>query len=328
MLYKKARKFKEELSVISFGCWGISGSSVWNQSNDADSTRAIHRAIDQGINLFDVAPVYGFGHAEEVLGKALLGKRDQVIIATKCGFVWDAGITNVRKCLKKDSVLREIDESLRRLQTDHVDLYQLHWPDHGTAIEETMEAIAHLLAVGKIRYAGLTNFPISLAERAGRCVGIASQQGLYNLLERNPTYYYDHILEYRTEKEILPYVREKDQAFLAYSPLLQGLLTGSFARSENYDPNDIRNKNPKLNGALFAKYYAAAQRLKRIADELGRPLNQVALRWLIQKAEITSVITGALDEKQLLSNLGAIEVTLSPEVLGKINEVIRDFETE
>lgn len=328
MLYKQTKTIPEKLSVISFGCWGISGSAVWNGSNDADSIRAVHRAIDAGINLFDVAPVYGFGHAEAVLGEALAGKRDQAFLATKCGFVWDAGITNVRKCLKKQSVIQEIEASLRRLRTDRVDLYQLHWPDHAVPIEETMEAVAQLLAAGKIRYVGLTNFPIELAERAGRSVTIASQQGLYNLLERNATYYYDHTLEYRTEKEILPYVREKGQAFFAYSPLLQGLLTGSFARAENYDPNDIRNKNPKLNGSLFARYYEAAQRLKKIADEIGVPLNQVALRWLIQKEEVTSVITGALDEKQLGSNLAALEGQLSAEVLARIAEVIRDFETD
>lgn len=329
MKYKKVKRIKEELSVIGFGCWGISGENVWNNCNDDDSIRAIHCAIDLGINFFDVAPVYGFGHAEEVLGKALKDvNREKLIIASKCGFVWEEGIKNVHKELSYKSILKEIDDTLRRLNMDYIDIYQLHWPDHNTQIEESMEAILKIKEAGKIRYVGVSNFPVSLTERAEKCVEIASQQGLYNMLERNAKTYYNHVLEYRTEKELLPYTKENGQAFLPYSPLLQGLLTGSFKRNDNYNEKDIRNHNIKLNGNLFERYYEASLKLEKIASDINVPLNQVALQWLIQKDEVTTVLTGALNEEQIVSNAKACEVELKEDTLKKINEVILDFEFE
>ena len=328
MKYKKVSRIKEELSVLGFGCWGISGENVWSDCNDEDSIKAIHCAIDSGVNFFDVAPVYGFGHAEEVLGKAIKDKkRDKLIIASKCGFVWGDGI-KVHKELTKHSILKEIDDTLRRLGTDYIDIYQMHWPDHNTEIEESMEAMRIIKEAGKIRYVGVTNFPVHLTERAEKCMEITSQQGLYNMLERNATTYYNHILEYRTESEMLPYVKEKGQAFLPYSPLLQGLLTGSFKRNDNYNENDIRNKNKKLNGELFEKYFNASQQLGEIAIEIGIPLNQIALNWLIIKEEVTTVLTGALNEDQILSNVKSSEVTIPEDAMKRINDIIKDFEFE
>ncbi|MDI9374169.1 MAG: aldo/keto reductase, partial [Thermotogota bacterium] len=227
MKYRKVKKIEEKLSTLGYGCWGISGPSFWDGTTDDDSIKTIRKAVGEGINFFDVAPVYGFGHAEEVLGKAIKGMRNDIFIATKCGLVWDQQ-NRISNCLKPESIRREIEASLRRLQTDRVDLYQLHWPDPRVDIEETMDAVNELKKAGMIRYIGLSNFSLSLAERAMKVSDIASMQGLYNMLERNPKSYHNIPLEYAVEKEVLPFVKENGMAFLPYSPLFQGLLTGTF----------------------------------------------------------------------------------------------------
>jgi aryl-alcohol dehydrogenase-like predicted oxidoreductase len=155
--------------------------------------------VDLGINLFDVAPVYGFGHAEEVLGKALKGRRQKVLIASKCGLLWD-GQRNITNNLTAKSILWEIDNSLRRLNTDHIDIYQLHWPDPNTPIEETIEALHSIKEAGKIRYIGVSNFSVELTKQAMEIDTIVSYQGLYNMLERNPESYHEIPLTYRTQE--------------------------------------------------------------------------------------------------------------------------------
>jgi len=322
--YRKVKKIEEKLSTLGYGCWGISGPSFWDGTTDDDSIKTIRKAVGEGINFFDVAPVYGFGHAEEVLGKAIKGMRNDIFIATKCGLVWDQQ-NRISNCLKPESIRREIEASLRRLQTDRVDLYQLHWPDPRVDIEETMDAVNELKKAGMIRYIGLSNFSLSLAERAMKVSDIASMQGLYNMLERNPKSYHNIPLEYAVEKEVLPFVKENGMAFLPYSPLFQGLLTGTFdLERENFSSSDVRSANPKLSGPDFEKYYSVVKELNAISGEIGKPLSQIAINWLLYHKEVTSIIAGAQNIAQLEQNLGAVEWEIDDGLYGRIETLVKN----
>ena len=321
MKYKKVTRIKEELSALGYGCWGISGPSFWNGTTDQTSIQTIQRAIDAGINLFDVAPVYGFGHAETTLGKAIKGLRDKILIASKCGLVWDEQ-NRITRCLKPESIRKEIVESLRRLDTDYIDLYQLHWPDPNVGIEETMNVMLDLKKEGKIRYIGLSNFSADEARNAMKTAEINSMQCLYNMLERNPTSYHNIPLEYRTEREILPFALENGLAFLPYSPLFQGLLTGKFRPENNFSQNDVRSENPKLSTQEFRKYYAVVTQLNSLARETGKPLSQIAINWLVKKKAVTSIIAGAQNIEQLQENLGSFDWEMNDDLYARIEKII------
>ena len=324
MIYKKVGKIAEEISAIGIGCWNFGGD--WDSSDENASISVVHAAIDAGINLFDVAPVYGWHHAERILGKALKGgRRKKVLIASKCGIVWNDK-HETKNDLSRANILREIDESLERLQTEYIDIYQLHWPDHNTPIEETVSALAEIKKAGKIRYIGLSNFSQNSVETFMSMIEINAQQGLYNMLERNTNSYDNIPLEYKTEKEMLPMVKEHGQAFLPYSPLFQGLLAGKFTLGKNFSERDIRNENPKLSGETFRTYYSATLELKTIADKIGKPMNQLAINWLRQKPEVTSIIGGASSISQLEKNIQAITWDISDETMSEIEEVIKPFE--
>ena len=325
MIYRKVEKIDEELSVIGLGCWGLSGKSVWENSDDNSSIEVVHTALDKGINFFDVAPVYGFGHAEEILGKALEGgKRQDVVIASKCGLRWDND-GNIRNDLSTASILEEIDMSLSRLQTDYIDIYQLHWPDPNTTIEETIETIKDIKKSGKIRYLGVTNFSSKDTYEIMEIIDVASQQGLYNMLERNPKSYHDIPLDYRAEDEMIPMCKKEGQAFLPYSPLFQGLLSGKFKANGNFSSKDIRSANPKLNGDVFKKYYDAVLDLTKVADKIDKPLNEVAINWLVCNENVTSIIGGATCAEHLNKNVNALTWELSGEALDDINIILDNF---
>jgi len=321
MIYKRVGKIKEELSAIGYGCWGISGTDSWTGTTDERSIETIRTAIAGGVNFFDVAPVYGLGHAEKILGKAIRGQRERVFIASKCGLVWDDE-HHITNNLTPDSVEREIHDSLKRLNIDYIDLYQCHWPDPDTDIVETMKKLNELKERGLIRYIGLTNFSVDEAKRAMHVADIASMQGLYNLLERNPTHYHGIPLEYRTEDEIFPFVRASGMAFFPYSPIFQGLLADKFTEADNFDSQDVRNANPKLNGEPFKKYFALSMEVRKIAFELGRPTIQVALNYLIQKEAITSVIAGALSPEQVRQNMDTVSWQLDEATLKQLNRIV------
>jgi len=322
MNFKKVDKMAIDFSALGYGCWGASGQPSWGGHTDEEQIRAIHAAIDGGINFFDVAPVYGLGHAESVLGKAIQGKRESIYIATKCGLPWDEH-KNVRNDVQKSVILKEIDESLSRLNVDYVDLYQVHWPTaSGVAIEETMSALSEIVAAGKARYVGLTNFSVDDAKEAQKYIDIASMQGLYNMIEQNPSHYHNIPLDYRVGTEVLPFTRQEGMAFFPYSPLFQGLLSGHFNATTKFNEGDVRNSNPKLVGETYLKHFRLVESLKSYADELGKPLNEVALNWLIHQEAVTSVIAGVRNEEQVKANLKALEWTLSEENFKHINTLV------
>lgn len=322
MKFKRVDKLDFEISAVGFGCWAAGGSSVWNNSDDDETVRTIQRAIELGVNFFDVAPVYGFGHAETILGKAITGQRDKIIIATKCGLIWDDA-NNISNNLVPESIEREIDDSLRRLNTDYIDIYQLHWPDPNTPIEDTMGVMEKLKQAGKIRYVGVSNFSVALAERARAAGTIVSHQGLYNLLERNPSQYHGIPLEYRTEDDILPDCREHGMAFFPYSPLFQGLLTDGFKQQGNFDSHDVRSANPKLNGEAFQQYFQIRQGLLAFAESIGKPLSQVAINWLIEQPQVTSVICGAQTIAHIEENVGSTSWTLTADMRSEIDQILQ-----
>jgi len=323
MIYKKVGKIKEAISAIGMGCWNFGGQ--WDTEVGENTIRLVHAAIDQGINLFDVAPIYGYGNAEILLGKALQGgKRDKVLIASKCGLVWNQQ-KSVKNDLTKASMMKEIDDSLKRLQTDYIDIYQLHWPDTTTPIEETVSALEAIEKAGKIRYVGLSNYGPKDVEAFMSMREIHAQQSLYNMLERNTDSYHEISLDYRTEAEILPLVAAHEQAFLPYSPLFQGLLTGKFKRGGNFSEKDIRNANPKLKGDVFETYYEGALAAGDFADKIGRPLKEVAFNWLRQQPEVTSIIAGVSSISQLERNNQSTTWNLTTEELAELNAIIEPF---
>jgi aryl-alcohol dehydrogenase-like predicted oxidoreductase len=206
--------------------------------------------------------------------------------------------------------------------TDYVDIYQMHWPDHHTPLEETAEALQIIKDSGKIRYIGLSNFAQSDADKMMELVGVDCQQNLYNMLERNARSYHNIPLEYKTEDEVIPNVRKHGQAFLPYTPLFQGLLAGRFLDSVDFSSADIRNENPKFSGDLFKLYQDIARKLKEFSDEIGHPMSEVSLNWLRQKPEVTAIIAGVSSVKNLNRNLNCFEWELTPEELSVINGII------
>jgi len=319
-------KFKQikdlNASAVGFGCWAIGGT--WNNVSDGESILSIKAAIETGINFFDVAPVYGKGHAEIVLGKALQSeKREEIIIASKCGLPWSQDKRRkTRHDLTKASILKEIDDSLTRLQTDYIDLYQLHWPDPNTPISETAEALAELKKQGKIRHVGVSNFSLEMTREMMAGVEVATFQGLYNLLEQNPEHYHNIPLHYRARAEALPFCKEHDMKYLPYSPLMQGLLTGTLKRSDNWDENDDRCNNPKLNGEALEPYFNCVEELKALASEANIPLAHLAIHWLVAQDEVGPVIAGAHTAEQVRNNASFVQSSSNTRLLRCAEEIV------
>ncbi len=304
-----------ELSVIGLGTWALGGGGwdyAWGPQDDAESIRTIHRALDLGINWIDTAPVYGLGHAEEVVGRALRGRRHEVILATKCGLVWDdAG--RITGNLSRQSVRREIEASLRRLQTDYVDLYQIHWPNPEAQIEEAWEEMARLVEEGKVRYIGVSNFSVAQMQRLQRIHPIASLQPPYSLLDRD------------IEQEILPFCKQHQIGVIVYSPLANGLLTGKWnhERLAQLPPDDWRRtRNPKFQEPLFSRILGFVRDLEKIARAHGRPVAQLAIAWTLRRPEVTAAIVGARHPHQIEETAPAGTWTLDASTLREIQNLL------
>ena len=322
MIYKKVSNVEEEISAIGIGCWNFGGD--WDGYDEQKYINIVHACLDAGINLFDVAPVYGWTLSEKTLGKALKGRRDKALIATKGGLLWDENRVT-RNDLTKESLLKEVDDSLMRLQIDYIDIYQMHWPDPNTPLEETAEALDIMRKAGKIKYVGLSNFAQKDVETMMSYIDVECQQSLYNMLERNTDSYHGIPLQYACEDEVLPNVLKWGQVFLPYSPLFQGLLTGRFSRENNFSKDDIRNANPKFAGDAIDKYLKAADEIKEVADEIGRPMAQLALNWLRQNPAVTSIISGASSIEQLKNNVASCEWDIDDETMKRLDKITSPF---
>ena len=307
MKYKKVKNIEEEISVIGFGCWGISGPEFWEGTTDESSIKTIQKAVENGINLFDVAPVYGFGHAEEILGTALKGMRHKVLIATKCGLVWDEQ-KRIKRNLTPKSIFKEIDDSLKRLKTDYIDLYQIHWPDSTTPIEESMEAMEKLKKEGKIRAIGVSNYSLEQFKKAVKSAEVVSNQLPFSMVDR-------HI-----EEDIIPYCLENGYAILAYSPLQRGLLTGKVTPDYKFKDDDHRKDNPFFTIENRKKVLLLIDKIRPIAESHGITVAQLVINWTVHHPGITAALVGTRNVKQAEENFDSLKVELSDEEMDQINK--------
>src|SRR6204780_686306 len=260
---------------------------MWGGTDEAESVATIRTAFEHGVNIVDTAPVYGFGRSEEIVGKAIAerGLRSEVLIATKTGLQWDGG--NVSRNASRARIMREIEDSLRRLRTDYIDIYQVHWPDPQVTIEETAEAMQTLFRQGKIKAIGVSNFSVEQMDRFRNVAPLHVLQSPYNLFERG------------IEAELLPYCRRNNISTFGYGALCRGLLSGRMRSDTAFDGDDLRRSDPKFRKPRFAQYLAAVQRLDQLAQgRYGKHVIQLAVRWMLDQG-ITTALWGARHPGQL-----------------------------
>ncbi len=305
------------ITPLGFGAWALGGGGwafAWGPQDDADSVATIHEAIDLGLNWIDTAPVYGLGHSEEVVAKALDGVTNRPYVFTKCGRIWNAD-RQIGKSLKAESIRRECEASLKRLRVDVIDLYQIHWPEPDEDIEEGWKAVQQLKSAGKIRWAGVSNFDGKQMDRIAKFGPIVSLQPPYSLLRRE------------VEPEILPYCGANNIGVLAYSPMGSGLLTGAWSKERlaALPPDDWRReKNKQFQEPLFSRNLRLAELLKRIGGRHGKSAGETALAWVLRRPEVTAAIVGARKPGQLKELVGAAEYRLSTGDLNEIETFLRD----
>jgi aryl-alcohol dehydrogenase-like predicted oxidoreductase len=274
------------ISRVGLGTWAI-GGWMWGGTDEEESINAISAAIDRGVNLIDTAPAYGFGRSEEIVGRAIAdsGRRSRVLIATKAGLEWKDG--KVFRNASRERIRREIGDSLRRLQTDYIDIYQVHWPDPLVSIEETAETMQTLFDQGKIRAIGVSNFSVAQIERFRRVAKLHVVQPPYNLFERE------------IEAELLPYCRQSGLATLTYGALCRGLLSGKLQEDAHFEGDDLRLTDPKFQPPRYAQYLAAVRRLDQFAgDNYCKRVIHLAVRWILDQGA-TTALWGARHPGQL-----------------------------
>ena len=308
------------LTTVGLGTWAIGGGEWaygWGPQDDAESVAAIRRALDRGINWIDTAPAYGLGHSEEIVGQAIAGRREEVIIATKCGLVWDEGSTAPYGRLEAESVRQEAEASLRRLNVEVIDLYQIHWPVKSE--EETEEAwrvMADLIREGKVRYGGVSNFSTEQLKRIQVIHPVASLQPPYNLLRRG------------IEEEMLAYCAAHDVGVIVYSPMQAGLLAGKFTevRVSNLPDNDWRKQSPPFQKPELDANLALVEKLRPIAERKGRTVAQLAIAWVLRRPEVTAAIVGARRPSQIEETASAGDWVLSTEAIAEIEVFLTERE--
>jgi aryl-alcohol dehydrogenase-like predicted oxidoreductase len=300
------------VSRVALGTWAI-GGWMWGGSNESDAINAIHAALDRGINLIDTAPVYGFGRSEEIVGKALAadGRRKRAYIATKVGLDWKDG--KPFRNASKARIVKEAEDSLRRLQTDVIDLYHVHWPDPNTPIAEVAGAMGELHRAGKIRAIGVSNFSPAQMDEFRKVAPLHAAQPPYNLFER------------AIEDDVLPYCRERDIALLAYGSLCRGLLSGSMSRSSRFTGDDLRKNDPKFVAPRFEQYLAAVERLDRFAQEhYGRRVIHLAVRWVLDRGDRNIALWGARRADQLVPTAGVTGWRIDGAAMADIDRILQE----
>jgi aryl-alcohol dehydrogenase-like predicted oxidoreductase len=319
MRYRPLGQSSIQASAVGFGAWAI-GGWMWGGADEREAVRAIQAALDQGITLIDTAPAYGLGLSEELVGEAIAGRREKVVLATKCGLVWhtaggrfffNQGGKPVHRYLGGDSIRYELEQSLKRLRTDYVDLYQTHWQDSTTPIEETMTALVDLKRQGKIRAIGVSNASVEDIRQYQRLGPVDADQEKYSLLDRGQ------------EAALVPYCREQGIAVLAYSPLANGLLTGKIGPEREFSGDDLRRNNPRFSVENRVRIQAMLEQIQPIAGVHGLTLGQLVIAWTLAQPGITHALVGARNPRQAIENAGAADAILSDEELAAIDEAFR-----
>jgi aryl-alcohol dehydrogenase-like predicted oxidoreductase len=304
-------------TTVGLGTWALGGpwQYGWGPQDDGEAVAAILTGLDLGINWIDTAPVYGVGHSEELVGRALKQTKHKPFIATKCGRLWNEKKELV-PCLKRDSIRRECEASLRRLGVERIDLYQMHWPDPLEDIEEAWEEMALLAAEGKVRYLGACNFNVEQLERVRKIYPVASLQPPYSMLRREP------------EKELLGYCSVHNVGVVAYSPMQRGLLTGQFSheRLAALAPDDHRRRAPEFQEPAFSASLELVEGLKKIAERRGRTVAQLAISWVLRRPEVTAAIVGARRPSQIRETAPAADWNLSRPDIAEIEKLLAQRE--
>jgi aryl-alcohol dehydrogenase-like predicted oxidoreductase len=321
MEYRGIGESELKLSVITFGAWAA-GGWMWGHTERKDAIEAILAAYHEGVTSIDTAPIYGQGASEEIVGEALKDiPRNKVQILTKYGMRWDLAkgdfsfnsknnqgkAIDIYKYAGRESIIKECEDSLRRLRTDYIDLYQIHWPDSTTPIAESMEAVATLIKQGKVRYAGVSNYDVEQMEEAGKHVHLVSNQVPYSMVNLG------------IELDVVPYCIANDKAILAYSPMERGLLTGKMKPGYAFQEGDHRAGLHFFTDENIARTNKFLQKIKPIADNKNVTLGQLVLRWTIEQPGITIALAGARNAEQAIMNAKAAEMKLTKDEIKVID---------
>lgn len=312
---KKARLGNSglQLTKVGLGTWAIGGpwQFGWGPQDDNDSVKAILESLDAGVNWLDTAPIYGFGHSEEIIAKALKQTASKPLIATKCSLVWNDKKERIN-CLKAKSIVAECDASLKRLNIEAIDLYQMHWPEPDEDIEEGYEAMAKCIKAGKVRYLGVSNFTVEQLKRIIKIHTLTSLQPPYSMFRRN------------IEKELLGFCAEHNIGVIVYSPLQKGLLTGKFTAEKiaALPADDVRHMDLNFNTPLLEMNLKIIEQLKVIAKRNGITVAQVAIAWTLRRPEVTAAIAGARKPGQIKETALAADITLSSDDISEIEDIL------
>lgn len=303
-----------ELTTIGLGAWAIGGpwEFGWGLQDDNDSVATMIAALEEGINWFDTAPIYGCGHSETIVGRALKEVGQKPIIATKCGLLWDDKRRKI-PCLDRNSILRECEDSLRRLGIETIDLYQIHWSEPEPQIEEAWEAMTQLRNEGKVRYIGVSNFTVAQLDRISQIEKPASLQPPYCMLRRE------------VENELLGYCAQNGMGVVVYSPMQRGLLTGKISpeRIARLDEDDHRRRLADFNEPRLSVNLEFVQHLKPIAEKCGVTLAQLSIAWVNRRKEVTAAIVGARRPDQIKETAKAGNIVLEEEIINEIEELLK-----
>lgn len=315
-----------ECSSVALGAWAI-GGWMWGGTDRKDALRAIRSCPEYGVTTIDTAPVYGFGLSEELVGEAIRGSRNRYEILTKCGLTWTGkkGVFHFKtadqrgnpleiyKYSARERIIEECEGSLKRLGIDCIDLYQVHWPDDSTPIEETMEALSRLQQQGKIRAAGVSNYNVEQISRATSVIRLASNQVPYSMLKRG------------IEKDMVPWCLENRCSILAYSPLQRGLLTGKIKPTTTFGKGDSRPETPHFRKENIVLTNRFLDSIRPLADRKAATLGQLAIAWTLRQPGITLALVGARNEKQVKQNAGAAALKITDEEIREINHALDEL---
>jgi aryl-alcohol dehydrogenase-like predicted oxidoreductase len=304
-----------KITPIGIGAWAMGGGEwayAWGPQQDSESVAAIQTALDAGVNWIDTAAVYGLGHSEEVVGRAIAGRSQRPYIFTKCSLVWnDKG--EIEHSLRAESVRKEAEASLRRLKIDAIDLYQIHWPDPDQEIEAGWRTMADLQKEGKVRYIGVSNFNVAQMDRISKIAPITSLQPNYNIVTRD------------IEKAILPYCREHNIGVIVYSPMKSGLLTGKMTRERiaSLPKDDFRPRTASFQEPLLTRNLGLVEVLREIGASQGKTPGEVAIAWALRDPVVTGAIVGMRSAQQAQEIVRSAEYRLSPEEIGQIEGYLK-----